>query len=119
VNLRRLLLAARDFATPRGSDEHAALALGELWMHVGVPIGPEGAGAKYEYFTWLVRRGEVSFSGRLIARPVSDLGSDWNWTGAWLGRPLEALPLGGELRELVGDLGEGNLPWACLRGGTG
>ena len=95
------------------------MALGELWMHVVVPIGPEGAGAKYECFTWLVRRGEVSLSGRLIARPVSDLGSDWNWTGAWLGRPLEALPFGGELRELGGERGGVNLPWACLREETG
>ena len=119
MNLRRLLLAARDLATQRGSGEHAALALGELWMHAGVPIGPEGAGAKYECFTWLVRRGEVSLSGRLIARPVSDLGSDWNWTGAWLGRPLEALPFGEELRQLGGDRGGDILPWACLWEETG
>ena len=105
MNLRRPLLAARDFATPRGSGDRAALALGELWMHVVVPIGPEGVGAKYECFTWLVRRGEVSLSGRPTARPVTDFGSDWKWTGAWLGRPLEALPFGEELRQLGGDRG--------------
>ena len=105
MNWRRLLPAARDVATPRGSVNRAALALGELWMRAAVPIGPEGVGTKYECFAWLVRRGEVSLSGRPTARHVTDFGSDWNWTGAWLGRPLEALPFGEELRQLGGDRG--------------
>ena len=102
MSWRRLQLAAGNASTPRGSAIRTVFEVGKSCTRAVDLIDPEGVGGKHEHPIWLVCLGQGPMSGRQFVGQVTGPGTDWVWAGAWLGRPLEALPAGDKLRQWEG-----------------